>query len=111
MTILNLALTLTSIDDEEQLVIASFLPHLFKGVGQLLVHDLFGILEFQESVSSVTRHVDEHVRPKVEVSVAVELVSIFDVSSKVARSCLADLFNATKQRLLPRYLEMPWPRN
>ena len=41
------------------------LPHLLKRVRQVERADFFAVLEFQELIASVTRHIDKNVRPIV----------------------------------------------
>lgn len=52
---------LAGVDHEQQLMVALLLPHLAERIRQIPRPDLFGVLELQELVPAVARHVDEHV--------------------------------------------------
>lgn len=56
---------LAGVDHEEHLVVAALLPHLLKGVGQVPAANLLGVLELEELVPAVARHVDQHVAARV----------------------------------------------
>ena len=46
--------SLTCINHEENFVISPFGPHLLKGICQFNIGYFFGILEFEETISTVT---------------------------------------------------------
>jgi hypothetical protein len=48
-------------ETDGELFLPLFFPHLPKGIGEVEGADLFGILELEELVSAVARHVDEDV--------------------------------------------------
>lgn len=56
---------LAGVDHEEQLAVAALLPHLREGVGQVPAGDLLAVLELEELVAAVARHVHEHVAARV----------------------------------------------
>lgn len=56
---------LTRIDHEQQFPIPSLLPHLLERVRQVPTPNLLAVLELQELVAAVARHVHEHVAARV----------------------------------------------
>ena len=49
----------------QQLCAPLLLPHLLKRVRQIKRADFFVVLEFQELIAAVARHIDKNVRPIV----------------------------------------------
>ena len=56
---------LAGVDHEEHLVVAALLPHLLERVREIPPADLLGVLELEELVPAVARHVDQHVAARV----------------------------------------------
>lgn len=52
---------LACICHEHYFVVSSLFPHLLKGVCNVVGRDFFIVLEFEEFVAAVARHVDEDV--------------------------------------------------
>lgn len=56
---------LARIQEEQQATVALSLVHLLQCVCKLLAVDFVGILKFQERISTVSNHVEQHVGIRV----------------------------------------------
>lgn len=56
---------LARVDHEQHLAVPALLPHLLEGVGQVPAAQLLGVLELEELLAAVARHVHQHVAAAV----------------------------------------------